>query len=250
MNNPTNPERIDPYKGTYFVKEIHQKNELSIWAVGCDGDSHVADFTGSNARKMAEEYRDWKNTMQPAQPSADAVECARCLEIPDYDSTIGGYDSEELEKIVKQNAFIIQQHTDARVADLTQHNTECVGKILEHAFKMQSTWEFERLVQLLPEDNQTVQDAIAIRKWADQKEHNKAEFDRCEEGKVYLCYDHYRNAFWGPNRGGYCYRRTAGHYDKKGVGEIILGSNRYFTVEEVPANIIAALASQGGNGER
>lgn len=51
----------DPYKGTYWCQELLVKNDMSIWQVGRDGDSHVADFTGSEAENNAREYVTYKN---------------------------------------------------------------------------------------------------------------------------------------------------------------------------------------------
>lgn len=67
-------------------------------------------------------------TMQPAQPSADAVECARIL--------AGGalsWQKHSLPSIgLKQAAeALFQQYGDARVAELTQRNAELENKLAE-----------------------------------------------------------------------------------------------------------------------
>lgn len=49
------------YEGSYFTVESPQLTELSLWEVGCDGDSHVATFTGSRAEYNANEYVMMKN---------------------------------------------------------------------------------------------------------------------------------------------------------------------------------------------
>jgi hypothetical protein len=59
----TTPKTAEEWAmGYYFIQEKKQHNDLSIWIVGCDVDSHVADFTGSKAEKNAREYASWKNS--------------------------------------------------------------------------------------------------------------------------------------------------------------------------------------------
>lgn len=138
---------------------------------------------------------------------------------------------------------------------------DVVSGVVGIAMKKRATHEFDELMAVLPENHPLVMAAKMLRNWYDtdeprgakkmqgdlgnenQKAHNLDEFNRLDDDGVYILYDHYRAAYWGPNRGGYYFRKGAGRYDKKGAGEVILGSNRYFTVVQVPADILAALAT-------
>lgn len=79
--------------------------------------------------------------------------------------------------------------------------------------------------------------------------HNAKVAADLEDGKTYLMYDHHRSSFWGPKQCGYEFRKGAGHYTKEEALKVLERSSRYFTAEEVPADILAALAQPAGGGE-
>lgn len=127
------------------------------------------------------------------------------------------------------------------------------------AMKKNHRSDFDEIIAFLPVPHPLHRKALTLRNWYDTPEpvgtkrmssdlgsastkmHNRDEWSRCVDGKLYVLYDHHRSAFWGADRSGYCYRKHAGIYDKAGAADVVLDSSRYFTIEEVPPEVIKAM---------
>lgn len=142
--------------------------------------------------------------------------------------------------------FVDQFHAGAQLPLLHK-------AIAQRAIQQERTAEFEAMLTLIPEGSPFHTAAKVVWDWQEkpepnvakamqgeygstrQKEHNKAEIEAMDEHGLFILYDCYHSAYWWPDRGGYQYRKRAGLYTKENAAEVLLGSNRYFVVEERPA---------------
>lgn len=122
MTNPTNHER------TSILQKLEGDRVFDIQKLadgrfelveGCDSYFNCK-LTAQELYELGAELQELSGAMQPAQPSVDAVECAReIVNVLGY-SVHAGWKDEFISKTAQQ----VQQHTDARVAELTQRNAE------------------------------------------------------------------------------------------------------------------------------
>lgn len=143
--------------------------------------------------------------------------------------------------------------------------TELIGAyegIYKLAMRQERKGDFDRLVALIPANYQLHKRAMLLRNWFDkpepvgtrkmgselssaqQKMNNADEVAALDITKVYVLYDHARSAFWGPECGGYQYRKNAGQYSAEEAAKVISDSNRFFTAEEIPGDVLDALIQQ------